>query len=326
MHILIVDDDPDTRALVARALAQEFPECETHEAGDMASLERALAEASPDILISDFDLRWTDGLRVLDLVKAKSPPCCSVMFTGTGNEERAVQAMKHGFDDYIVKGPKQLRRLATSTRLAYDRCRERRELEENRDLVLQELYHRLHNNLQVVISLMNLTFRAIPDEMSRSQIADLMQRIQTLSALQEQFFRSPDFRRVNFASFLGELTRNLVASIGRQVTLKDRIESLTIPVVTAVPLALIANEIITTALKHGSPDGRGRTLTVRLTQAVDRAVLTVASDAHAFEKEDADSPRDLSMHLVRRLASQIDAEIVLSEQETGSECQISIPL
>jgi DNA-binding response OmpR family regulator len=95
------------------------------------------------------------------------------MFTGTGNEELAVRAIKHGFDDYVVKGSRQLRRLATAVRSAYDRNNRLRELGENRELVLKELYHRLHNNLQLVISLLRMTEKTLESESDRRQLADL---------------------------------------------------------------------------------------------------------------------------------------------------------
>ena len=141
------------------------------------------------------------------------------MFTGTGSEELAVKAIRHGFDDYVVKGTHQLRRLAMPVRAAHDRSRELRRHSENRDLVLKELYHRLHNNLQIVISLLRLTEKAMASEEDRQQLADLGQRIQALSALQEEFYRSENFRHVNVAGFLDRLARGLVGLAGDRVTL-----------------------------------------------------------------------------------------------------------
>src|SRR3712207_2465851 len=107
MRILFADDDPDTRALAIRALRQEFPDAEVVEASDRQSLDDALGGGTVAILIADFDLRWIDGFEVLERTKAAHPDCVAVMFTGTGNEELAVRAMKAGFDDYVVKAPGQ---------------------------------------------------------------------------------------------------------------------------------------------------------------------------------------------------------------------------
>ncbi|HEY8565442.1 MAG TPA: histidine kinase dimerization/phosphoacceptor domain -containing protein [Beijerinckiaceae bacterium] len=327
MRILFVDDDPDTRALAIRALVQEFPEAVTPEASDLASLDAALREGAPAILISDYDLRWTDGFKVFDRVKAAAPECCAVMFTGTGNEELAVRAMKHGFDDYVVKGTTQLRRLATSARVSVERAGERKRLSENRDLILRELYHRLHNNLQIVISLLRLTEKALATEEDRQQLADLGRRIQALSALQEVFYRSEDLRRVDFGAFLDGLAENLVGIAGGRVVLDRRLESTTIPVDVAVPLGLIANELITNALKHGFPNGRAGRLSVGLEAGDGRLVLTVADDGVGFERGmTAAGPGGLGMRLVQRLVAQVDGELRFERAEVGTRCLISLPL
>ncbi|MGF9757048.1 histidine kinase dimerization/phosphoacceptor domain -containing protein [Microvirga sp. 0TCS3.31] len=327
MRILFVDDDPDTRALAIRAVAQEFPDADIREAADLSGLDDLLREQAPDILVTDFDLRWSDGIAVFDRVKAVNPFCCTVMFTGTGNEELAVRVLKHGFDDYVVKGSKQLRRLATAVRSAYDRRRELLELGENRDLVLKELYHRLHNNLQIVISLLRMTEKAITNASDREQLADLQRRIQALSALQEEFYRSEDFRRVDFAAFLERISGSLADLAGGRIRLALRLEALELPVDLAVPFGLIANEVLTNALKHAYPDDRTGQLSVTLDATADRAVLTIADDGAGYPEDlDPSVAAGVGMRLIRRLADQIDGEVRFERGETGALCRISVPL
>jgi two-component sensor histidine kinase len=327
MRILFVDDDPDTRALAIRAVAQEFPDAEVREAADLASLDLALQDQAPDILVTDFDLRWADGFAVFDRVKAANSFCCMVMFTGTGNEELAVRAIKHGFDDYVVKGSRQLRRLAMAVRTAYDRRRELRELGENRELVLKELYHRLHNNLQIVISLLRMTEKAVENPGDREQLADLGRRIQALSALQEEFYRSEDFRRVDFAGFLERLAGSLVGLTGGRVRLVSGLDAVELPVDLAVPFGLIANEIITNALKHAFPHERTGCLSVTLEARADRAILTIADDGAGYPADlDLSAVSSLGMRLVRRLAEQIEGEVSFERREAGATCRISVPL
>ena len=169
MRILFVDDDPDERVLASRAVAQEFPEASILQAFDRDSLEAALGGGTLDLLVTDYDLRWMTGFGIFDIAKSISPTCLAIMYTGTGNEELAVRAMKHGFDDYVVKSATQRRRLAASTRAALTRRDERRALEHSRALVLEELYHRLHNNLQIVISLIRQTERDLGDAATRDR-------------------------------------------------------------------------------------------------------------------------------------------------------------
>ncbi len=325
MRILFTDDDPDTRALAIRAVSQEFPAAQMLEARDLAGVDTVLREGAPDILITDLDLHGTDGFQIFDRVKIAAPDCCSLMFTGTGNEELAVRAMKHGFDDYVVKGMHQLRRLAVAARMAFDRGQERRHLTQNRDLILSELYHRLHNNLQIVISLLRLTEKALPQEADRRQLADLRQRIQALGTLQEEFYQSRDFRQVDFGAFLHRLATGLVAMVDGRVKLDRSVGAAILPVDVAVPVALIANELITNALTHAFPDERTGTVMVKLEQEDGRVTLVVTDDGVGFDRSLADAPSGLGLGLVRRLAAQIDGEVVVERRNPGSACVVTFP-
>ncbi|HUP51284.1 MAG TPA: response regulator [Longimicrobiales bacterium] len=126
LRVLLVDDNPDDRALVARELRGEYGDVVISEVIDRPQLERAL-EGAYDLVITDYQLRWTDGLTVLREVKDRSPHVPTVMFTGTGDEETAVQAMKDGLDEYVIKSPQHFRRLGTATRRAIERAAHRRE-------------------------------------------------------------------------------------------------------------------------------------------------------------------------------------------------------
>src|SRR4051794_24830150 len=116
MRVIVADDDPDTRALNIRALSQEISGLDVVEVSGPESLEQAL-RSSPDLLVTDYDLRWIDGFALFEAVRAAHPNCHAIMVTGTGNEELAVRAMKAGFDDYVVKSHNQLKRLAASARI-----------------------------------------------------------------------------------------------------------------------------------------------------------------------------------------------------------------
>ncbi|MCX6348234.1 MAG: response regulator, partial [Candidatus Aureabacteria bacterium] len=130
LRILLLDDNPDDRALVVRTLSGEFPGVGIVEAIDAASLERVLAAGGFDLVITDFHLHWTDGLKNLSAVKGRHPRIPVIMFTGTGTEETAVAAMKAGLDDYVLKSPKHFGRLAAAVRSVMDKRRDQESREE----------------------------------------------------------------------------------------------------------------------------------------------------------------------------------------------------
>ncbi|MDY7012034.1 MAG: response regulator [Cyanobacteriota bacterium] len=130
LRLLIIDDNPDDRSLMVRELGQEFPNLQVVELPSRDRLPQILEQDDFDIVITDYQLRSTTGIDILRAVKAKKPLWPVIMFTGTGNEEIAVRAMKMGLDDYVIKSPKHFVRLAAAVRSAWEREKLRRARQE----------------------------------------------------------------------------------------------------------------------------------------------------------------------------------------------------
>jgi len=133
VRILLLDDNPDDRVLVIRALKKDFPEVVIKEVIDTDELDQALSKGGFSLVIIDYHLCWTDGLHILREVKERFPDCPVIMFTGTGNEEVAVEAMKSGLDDYILKSPQHFTRLSSAVRGALKNARRSRNLRETEE-------------------------------------------------------------------------------------------------------------------------------------------------------------------------------------------------
>src|SRR6266550_9278250 len=112
LKILIVDDNPDDRALARREIDREFPNSQFRQAITAKELTQAIESTRFDVVITDYQLRWSDGITVLLAVKVRWPECPVIMFTGSGNEEIAVQAMRSGLDDYVIKSSRHYVRLS----------------------------------------------------------------------------------------------------------------------------------------------------------------------------------------------------------------------
>ena len=142
--IVVIDDEANDRALAVRALTREFPEARITTiatAAEWAPVRAVLVTAGaappvsrvagpaqalhddsrPAAIVTDYRFRWSDGLTLLKDVRVICPDCPVVMFTNTGSEEMAVEAMKAGLDDYVIKNPETAPRLARAVRGALDR-------------------------------------------------------------------------------------------------------------------------------------------------------------------------------------------------------------
>ncbi|MEA5495842.1 sensor histidine kinase [Limnoraphis robusta] len=126
-RILLVDDSPDDRLLAIRELNREFPDIEIQEAVSLAEFYQALETDDFDLVITDYELNWTTGLDILRAVKVYDPDLPIIMFTNSGTQEIAVEAMKSGLDDYVLKSPKQFIRLSQAVRTVWENTQTRRQ-------------------------------------------------------------------------------------------------------------------------------------------------------------------------------------------------------
>jgi PAS domain S-box-containing protein len=117
-EVLIVDESPADREMVDRAVRQAVPGARVTGAGDAETFDRVLRTAAPDLVVTDYCLPWGNGLDVIRRVRSRWPECAVLMVTGNGDEGVAVDAMKLGASDYILKSPAHLLRLPSAIRAA----------------------------------------------------------------------------------------------------------------------------------------------------------------------------------------------------------------
>ena len=255
MRILIIDDNPDDRKLELREVYALFPDAQMLEITNADEFEAAVAAGPPDLVLTDLDLRWTNGRQVLLTVKGKYPACPVVMFTGTGDETIAVELMKEGLDDYVVKSPRQLPRLRTSLKIAVEMAKSRADLSDReahlaralaqQQVVVRELHHRVKNNLQTVTSLLHLRGRTV-DAATRVHFDEIAGRMEALGAVQARIYQSAEFDRVDFCATLEDIAASLVKVYhGGQVSLITNFKvRFVLEVARAMPLSLICYEVI----------------------------------------------------------------------------------
>lgn len=152
VKILVIDDNPDDRLLTIRELEREFSDLFVWEINDRNSFTQVLEADEFNLAIVDYQLRWTTGIEILREIKLRDPDRPVVMFTNTGSQEIAVEAMKSGLDDYVLKSPKHFIRLRSAVRAVWERSQMKRKADK--------LEFRLHSLLE---RLSLGVFRATPD-------------------------------------------------------------------------------------------------------------------------------------------------------------------
>lgn len=178
---------------------------------------------------------------------------------------------------------------------------------EHNEALFQEIHHRVKNNLQSVNALLRL--QPIPREL-REEIST---RIFAMSSVHEHMYRSRNFSTVSVRDYLHTLIANIGAGYRSDLTLIEDIDDLQIHRDLATPLGLIVNEVVANSFKHGFPDGRTGTISVRVNgEPGGMARLEIADDGVGF---DPDEPaQGMGRRLVSRFAQQLGANM----EHTGS--------
>lgn len=123
LRILLLEDNPTDAEFVPAVLEADGLACEITRAETRAEFEAALAQGAFDLIISDFALPSFDGLTALALVRERRPDMPFILVSGTLGEEQAVESLKSGATDYVLKG--RLERLGAAVRRAVREARER---------------------------------------------------------------------------------------------------------------------------------------------------------------------------------------------------------
>lgn len=126
LNVLLIDDNPNDRLLAIRELKQEFPDLEVITVIDAQQFDRVLLTGNFDLAVVDYQLCWTDGLTAFQAIRSHYPDCPVVMFTDSGSEEVAVEGLKAGLCDYVLKS-QHYRRLAIAVRDSLEKQRWRQE-------------------------------------------------------------------------------------------------------------------------------------------------------------------------------------------------------
>jgi two-component sensor histidine kinase len=124
MKVLLIDDNPADRDVLMRHLGRSFDAIDCVEIFRRRDLEAALAQGGFDVVITDYQLQWADGLSILHQCLKSHPDIPVIMFTYSGSEEIAVEGMKAGLSDYVLKNYPT--RLAIAVQEGIEKARLRR--------------------------------------------------------------------------------------------------------------------------------------------------------------------------------------------------------
>ncbi len=185
---------------------------------------------------------------------------------------------------------------------------------ETKDVLLQEVHHRVKNNLQVVSALLAMQSQTAPADL-KPYFQDSAARIEAMGRVHNQLHRTPNMPAVDLGAYLTDTANDLARIYDRA----DIVAHFSLPTDTvwigldsANPLVLLLNEALSNVFKHAFPAGRGGTVHLTLDHVEGRPVVTIADDGVGRQVGGA-GERGLGMKLIRMLAEQIGAEIQFAD-------------
>jgi two-component sensor histidine kinase len=197
------------------------------------------------------------------------------------------------------------------------------------ELRLQEMHHRVKNNLQVISSLINLQRARTPDATADAALEQCQARVLSIARVHELLQRAHDSSRVSLAEYVEGLLAGIEALGARspRVRLDSEIDEVWLAPESAVPCGLILTELITNALKHGFPDQRsGRVHACVRHDGSGELVLAVSDDGvglpAGFELEGGGS---LGLTITRALADQLNGSLAVVTSPGRTTFELRFP-
>lgn len=197
-----------------------------------------------------------------------------------------------------------------------------------KELLLNEIHHRVKNNLQFIRSMLNLQARYVHDAHASSVLLDINNRVQTMALVHQKLYQEDNLKGVEMRSFLNSLIENLLYSFKidkSSIELKTDIDSMSLDIDIANSIGLIINELLTNAIKYALPEnGRGR-LEISLKSETDNLMLKVADSGSGYkDPEHSVDTGQFGLKLIYSLAEKLKADIKLYNMN-GAVAEIRIP-
>lgn len=186
-----------------------------------------------------------------------------------------------------------------------------------RGILLQEIHHRVKNNFQVILSLLNLQLRKLQNPVASTHLIEARNRIRSMALVHDKLYEFSDVSAIDGADYLTQLTQELYTSFLPEiggVQLIRRLHPVMLPVEQAIPCGLLVNELLTNAFKYAFPEAipAEAWIEVSLQAEGQQICLTVADNGRGLPAEICpETASSLGLQLLRGLIRQLNARFCL---------------
>ena len=193
-----------------------------------------------------------------------------------------------------------------------------------KELLLRELHHRVKNNLQIILSLINLQSNGIKDQQDLEIFRESQSRVKSLAIIHEKLYQSADFASINFGEYIQSLVSYLLSYYSKTDIIVDiDVEKdIVLNMDTAVPCGLIINELVTNSIKFAFPGRKTGKIYIHLNHDDGSLILIIGDNGIGLpEGTDFENSQKLGLQLVKTLTDQLEGTIQYNG-ENGAEFEI----
>lgn len=185
------------------------------------------------------------------------------------------------------------------------------EQNQEKSHLVRETHHRIKNNLQVVSSLLSLQSAHIQDPHLQQIMLDSQSRVQSMGLVHQSLYQGKDLAYIEMKDYFTKLSRDIIKSFGAEdkAILYCRMEKTTLSIITAIPIGLIVNELITNSLKYAFPETGHGSLFISLYWRSSELILDYRDDGIGFKEEEQSSSPGFGRQLIHLLSVQLNGKI-----------------
>ncbi len=188
-----------------------------------------------------------------------------------------------------------------------------------KEVLLREVYHRVKNNLQVVQSLLKMGARTLESSDARQAIETAVQRVQVMAMVHEHLYQMPDLASLPLSAYMRDIVEGAIASNSEQpelIQLSIDVDEIPVPLDYAIPLGLLANELVSNCLKHGIPHGKRGRISVSARTVPGAVRFAVHDDGGGLpDGFDAKKTTSMGLKLAASLTHQLGGRLDFSSKD-----------
>ena len=195
-----------------------------------------------------------------------------------------------------------------------------------KESLLREVHHRVKNNMQVILSLLNLQMKDVKNEEIQNILKESQNRIMSMAIVHESIYKADNFAEINMKSFIQNLYSQIKQSyrIEHEIKITFLIEKLLVTLDSSVPLAIILNELFTNIFKHAFQNQDNCLVSVEMKKLDDNhALVCITDNGIGFPASaNLNKPETMGLSLIKTLTRQLNGELIIENIDPGTKTTI----